>query len=457
MMQKIIIPISLAAIFIVIFSLHSLNRHFSFNSHAFDLGIYTQSVYLYSQNLTPFSTLKHMIILADHFGPILLLISPIYKLFPSASTLLILQAIFVSLSSIPIYAIAQDRLKNTKVSLLIMLSYLTSVGILSAISFDFHLTTISVLPLSLALYCWYFKKWKLYWIVLLFSLTFKEDVPLFILGLGIFQLLQKEIKIGLSTVIFALFSVYTIKFQIMPFLWKGAEAGYLSISIFPLDSPIDLFLLFITRPSMLIDQIFNSPIKIQTIDALYQQFAFLPVLSIFSWLTVFPSLFLRFSSTYTQTWTNVWHHSANLAPFLAVSTILALKRFKIPFLPIVILLLFFLITGGMAPNGMILTTIQNPIQDFSRFQYIQDSIKDIPESAAVSAQSPLVPHLANRENIYLFPEVYGAEYIVLDTSLSSYPMDANELKNKITALKKSKYWEIKNETKSLIIFQKKIS
>lgn len=456
MIKKILLPSLLAGFFIVIFSIHSLYRHFSFNSHAFDLGIYTQTTYLYSQGLTPFSTLKHMILLADHFEPILFLISPIYKLFPAASTLLVLQAIFVALSSIPIYSIAIDKLKNKTISFLITLSYLTSVGILSGINFDFHTTTISVLPLSLALYCWYFKKWKLYWIVLLLSLTFKEDIPLFILGLGVYQVFQKEIKIGLSTIIFALIGFYTIKFQIMPFLWQGGNLTYLSTSNLPLSSPIDLFLLFITRPSIFTDQIFNSPIKIQTINEIYHQFAFLPALSLFGWLTIFPSLFFRFSSSYTQTWTNTWHHSANLAPFLAVSTILALNRFKIPFFPISILLIFFLVTGGLAPNGMVLSTIRSPFRDFSRFQYIEQSLKDIPPSAAVSAQSPLVPHLINRTEIYMFPEVYGAEYVILDASLSSYPLRQEELKDKIDSFRKSKYWQIKTENKGLIIFQKRI-
>lgn len=454
MTRSIVLSSLLALLFTVIFSLHSLNRHFSFNSHAFDLGIYTQAIYLYSQGLTPFSTLKHMTILADHFGPILFLLSPLYKLFPTASTLLVLQATAVALSSIPIYLIALDKLKNILLSFLITLAYLTSVGIISAIGFDFHLATFSVLPLSLVLYCWYFKKWRMYWLILVLSLTFKEDIPLFILGLGFFQIFQRELKIGLSTIIFSLVSIYLIKFQVMPFLWKGADSGYLSTLILPLSSPVDLFLLFITRPSIFTDQIFNSPIKIHTIDALYRQFAFLPVLSLFSWLTVFPSLFLRFSSTYTQTWTNNWHHSANLAPFLVVSAVFALNRFRFPFFPIIILLIFFLLTGGLAPNGMVWTVIQNPFQDFSKFQYIENYIKDIPPSASVSAQSPFVPHFANREKVYLFPEVYGADYIVLDTSLSSYPMGYEELINKISALKKSKYWRVKSQNKSLIIFQK---
>lgn len=241
----------------------------------------------------------------------------------------------------------------------------------------------------------------------------------------------------------------------MPFLWKGGESAYISTSILPLNSPLDVLLLFITRPSILTDQIFNSPIKMQTFNELYRQFAFLPVLSLFGWLTIFPSLFFKFSSSYVQTWTNAWHHSANLSPFLAVSSIFALSKYKLPIYPIIILLLFFLATGGLAPNGMILTTIQNPIRDFSGFKYIEQSLNDIPTTAAVSAQSPLVPHLANRRNVYLFPESYGAQYIVLDTALNTYPMNMDEFKNKISALKKSKYWEIKKEVKSLIIFQKK--
>ncbi|KKR23768.1 MAG: DUF2079 domain membrane protein [Candidatus Daviesbacteria bacterium GW2011_GWB1_39_5] len=455
MAQRIIIPSLLAALFIVIFSLHTLNRHFSFNSHAFDLGIHTQATYLYSQGLTPFSTLKHMLILADHFGLILLLISPLYKLFPDASTLLILQAIFVALSCIPIYAIAQDRLKNTLVSFLIALSYLTSQGIISAVNFDFHLATISVLPLSLILYFWYFKKWRMYWIILALSLTFKEDIPIFILGLGLFQIIKREIKLGLLTVIFALVSVYIIKFQIMPFLWAGASSAYLSASILPINQPLDLILLILTRPSIFTDQLFNSPIKMQTVDELYRSFDFLPVLSILSWLTVFPSLFLRFSSTYIQTWTNNFHHSANLIPFLAVSSIFALSKFNIPLRPVIILFIFFLFTGGLAPNGLVWGVIKNPIQDISHLQYIQKSLQTISSSASVSAQSPIIPHLANREQIFFFPEVFGAEYIVLDSSLSSYPMNPDSLKERIATFKKSNYWKIKLEDRSLIIFQRR--
>src|SRR3989344_6995323 len=138
MSTKFLTPFLLFILFFLIFSANTINRHLTFNSHAFDLGIYTQAIYLYSQGQLAFSTLKDMILLADHFGPILILLSPVYKIFPNPITLLIIQSLFVSLSGIPIYLIALDRLKNSNLAFVITLSYLTSVGILNAVGFDFH-------------------------------------------------------------------------------------------------------------------------------------------------------------------------------------------------------------------------------------------------------------------------------------------------------------------------------
>ena len=449
-----LIPIALTAFFTYLYFTHSLYRHLSFNSHAFDLGIYTQISYLYAFGVNGFSTLKHMNLMADHFGPILMLLSPIYRIFPNSITLLFIQSLFVSLSCIPIYLIAYDKIKSHLFSITICLSYLTSAGLLSAISFDFHLTTISVLPLSMILFFWYFKRWKMYWAMLYISLLFKEDLPLFILGLGFFQLLRKQIKVGLFTIIFALISFFVIKFIIMPFMWAGANTKYIETSILPLTDPVSMIGLVILRPTIFIDILFNSTEKMSTITALYQPFAYLPLLSPLNWLTVIPYLFLRFSSNYIQMWTTDWHHNANLIPFLTVSTIFVVAKIKIISRKICLLLIMLALLGGLSPLGFLWHTSSLPFQNLSRFSYINNSIASIPKIASISAQSPLVPRLANREKIFLFPDIYDAEYIVLDSSLNSYPMNPAELKQKINDLEKSSHWKIFVKNKTLIIFQK---
>lgn len=451
-----IIPFLLFILFTIVYCFHSLYRHFTFNSHAFDLGIYTQSIYLYSKGEFAFSTLKHMPIISDHFGVILLLLSPIYRIFPDATTLLIIQSVFVALSGFFIYLISKKALNDVILSLVLTLAFLTSPGLLSAITFDFHLATISVLPLSLILFAWYLKKNILYWGAFLFAILLKEDIPLLLFGLGIYQFLNNQKKLGFFTAIFSLISFYLIKFQIMPFFWKGSEEGYIVTSILPLFSPIDILYLFIIKPSLFVDIIFNSPIKLQTIDILYRSFSFIPVLSVLSWVTVLPYLFLRFSSNYQALWSNSFHHNANLIPFLAVSTILALTNFKFPKKALLILLIFSLSLGGLSPNSLIWSPLKANFNNLSQRGYIYRSLKKIPPNGRVSAQSPLVPHLANREKIYLYPDIFDAEYIILDLSLSSYPITSQELSENIKEIKKSPNWKIRNEDKSLIIFQKVI-
>lgn len=439
--------------FFFFYSYHSLKKHFQYDSNAFDLGIYTQSTYLYGQGLF-YNTLKHMNLLGDHFGAVLILISPIYKIFPSPVSLLLIQALFVSLASIPIYLVGLSVLKNKLLTFLITLSYLTSVGVLTAVNFDFHLAAISVLPLSLMVYSWYFKKWKLYWLILILSLLFKEDIPIFIFGLGLFQLLKKQRLLGISTLIFSITSFVLIKFFLMPLFFEGANQAYISTSILPLTSPIDLIYLLIIRPGIFLDQIFNSQVKLATFFALYKDFGFMPILSPFSWLTVFPYLYLRFTSNYIQMWGTQFHHNINLEPFLAYSAIFAIKSFNIPHKAVIILLLFFLFTSGLAPNSLIVSTIQFKPPDFSRYSYITNALKKIPSGSAVSAQSPLVPHLANREKIYLYPEVSDAEYIIVDTSLAYYFMKSGELQSRLLKLKQDQFWEEIHHEKGLYIYKK---
>lgn len=451
-------PIILAglicAVFFFVYTSHSLHRHDSYNSHAFDLGIYTQITYLYSQAELPYSTLKHMILLADHFGPILAILSPIYRLFPNPITLLILQSLFVSLSGLPIYLIACDKLKKPLISSLITIAYLSSPGIFSAVYFDFHLATISVLPLSLILLTWHFQKWRLYWLTLILSLLFKEDIPIFILGLGIYQLFNKQTRLGLATIIFAAFSFYLIKFQLMPFLWPGTSLSYIDSSTLPITNPIDMAIITLTHPSIIPNTFFNSSIKTSTFEILFRQFGFLSLLDPLSWLTVIPYLFLRFSSNLTQLWTNNFHHNANLIPFLAVSAIMAIARFRLNLKAVSLLLIFGILTGGLNPYSTFWTALQTSQQRLPQYNYIQQALSTLPPNAAISAQSPLVPRLSNRVKIYLYPEIYDADFIVLNSNLDSYPLPKPDLLNRIKILANSPFWKIYQQSFGLIIFSK---
>jgi hypothetical protein len=69
-------------------------------------------------------------------------------------------------------------------------------------------------------------------------------------------------------------------------------------------------------------------------------------------------------------------------------------------------------------------------------------LSQIPKNAAVSAQSPFVPHFSLRSNIYLFPIVKDAEYIIYLEGYNTYPLSQNEFENKIENYRNSPDWEL---------------
>jgi len=83
------------------------------------------------------------------------------------------------------------------------------------------------------------------------------------------------------------------------------------------------------------------------------------------------------------------------------------------------------------------------------------ALKRIPADAIVSAQSPFLPHLALRDNIYQFPKRNDAAYIVVSTNEGAYPLGAGELMAEILKLKASAEWAINYEDDGLIIFERR--
>ena len=86
---------------------------------------------------------------------------------------------------------------------------------------------------------------------------------------------------------------------------------------------------------------------------------------------------------------------------------------------------------------------------------VHNNLLKIPKSARVSAQSPFVPHLSLRKDIYQFPIIKNAEYIVYSRKENCYPLSKEEFASKINKLEKSKNWKIIHNSDITIL--KKIS
>ena len=186
--RPVLIVLILMIIYTIYFSYFTILKHQTFNSHAYDLGIYTQ--YLWT-------TLNgHGILYAPgvgassfglHFQPILFFILPLYAIFPQAETLLVLQTLVLALGALPIYWLAKDEL-GAKFGVVFAGLYLLYPALHGVNQHDFHPVALAI---PILLFCFYMFKKKHYKrgiILAVLAMMCKENVALIVLFMSLYWL-----------------------------------------------------------------------------------------------------------------------------------------------------------------------------------------------------------------------------------------------------------------------------
>lgn len=133
----------------VILLIASTVRHGLLQSHAWDLGIFDQPLYLLSRGLPPISTIVNVHILGDHAAWIFYPLSLLYRIYPDVHWLFLVQAISLSSGAIPTWHLAHQAGLRDPQATAIALAYLLYPLIFNLNLFDFHPEVIA-LPLFLA-------------------------------------------------------------------------------------------------------------------------------------------------------------------------------------------------------------------------------------------------------------------------------------------------------------------
>ncbi|MBM3253377.1 MAG: DUF2079 domain-containing protein, partial [Candidatus Omnitrophica bacterium] len=115
------------------------------------------------------------IIFGAHLYLIILLILPIYALFPHPLTLLFLQTIFLALAAYPLYCLATLKLNKT-LALLIGISYLLYPTLGSINLLETHFEIYAIFFLFFALYYFEKENFKKFLIFILLAISCKENV-----------------------------------------------------------------------------------------------------------------------------------------------------------------------------------------------------------------------------------------------------------------------------------------
>ena len=206
------------AVYVIVFISLSFWKYDNFSYNALDLGIYTQVFESFRSGNHWYSSIQQSSYLGGHFEPFILVLLPFYLLIPHPKTLLVLQTIFLALSTIPIFFIARTifqqttnyKLQTTSLSLGIAFFYLLNPLVHNINLFEFHLLPFSLIFIFSAAY-FYIKlnyslqttclagrraPYKLYYFLFLFfsflALLTREDVSLIIFMFGALALIERR-------------------------------------------------------------------------------------------------------------------------------------------------------------------------------------------------------------------------------------------------------------------------
>ena len=90
-------------IYAAYFTSLTVRIHHALGTSAYDFGLYDQGIWLLSRGQTPFVTLMGRNLFGDHASFILLLLVPLYWIFSSTATLLVVQSIVIAMGGIPVF------------------------------------------------------------------------------------------------------------------------------------------------------------------------------------------------------------------------------------------------------------------------------------------------------------------------------------------------------------------
>ncbi|MFA4930970.1 MAG: DUF2079 domain-containing protein [Patescibacteria group bacterium] len=413
----------LSGLFFIVYGLFSLIPHWKLTTHAYDLGIFNQALYQYAHGVIAPNTIRDVpILMADHFELVLWLLSPLFWLFGSY-TLLLVQIIMVLVGGAGIFALVGDKSKNNTMSLLAVGSFFVYFSIFDALSFDYHNDVVGYMLLPWLFWMVERKKWLGYYLIMALMLISKETVSLLIFFWGISLLFSAERntkKHAWATLIISGgYFIAVVKYIIPQF--NGGEYDHLS-SFDQFGSNMgEIGWNLLVHPLSWWGLMFDDPVKIKMWVMILLSGGVLALFKPrYSWLII-PIMAQKFLSANVWYWTHLFHYSVALAPIIITGAALAIdhygksERKKI-----------WAMVGLFLVNGLILTQINfydgtNVGRIFDpgyyqlpgNYQQITEAMNMIPADKSVSAQDGLVPHLTNRNRVYLFPDINDADYAIL--------------------------------------------
>lgn len=467
-------PWLILLVFALVFGSITFVNHQQFRTHALDLGVYTHASWDYAQGDVDDSTSFRAYsepILSDHFDLHLLLYSPLVR-WLGAWGLLLIQWLALLWGALGVYRLA--KFKNANSAIAPMLHLLVFFALFQALGYDYHSNVIASMALPWWILALEKRQTARSWMWLIFILFAKENMAAWMIFCtsGMWFIVKGSTRIRIQLVLQSIFSAiyfYAIVFQVMPFLATDGSASNLQYSLLSelAQSPsISEFLnllkaLFINHGADSYGDYFKLEFYMMFLLSggllLFRKPAFL-------WMLL-PVIGWKMWHDHPSMWGINGQYAIELAPIVVVGTLYSLSKFQVNKRLYAAVVIFAAICTIRSMDDPVVPVDRAALRFYQPAHYQRDfdvakahKLLDlIPADASVSAQSSVHPHLADRQNIFLFPHLFDADYVVLSHEERTFPLSIEAYdKEKKTLLSSGSWLRIAESDYLLILKRKKV-
>ncbi len=421
----------------------AITNHHAFKTNTIDLGLY-DNIFFQSSHGRPLACtfLRGGTHASAHFDPILVILSPLYRLWPRAEFLLTLQAVWCGAGVVAAYLLGRYQLHSRTWGLIWAVAYAVHPALHGANLYDFHSLTLVFAPLLFALYFLLSGKLRLYFATLALLLLIREDVSLLMCFVGLYGVISGEPeykRAGWITILVSLayFVLAKTVFMSSPGLFnQGAESygfSYYYKEMIPHKlGELDFVTTLLTNPAFIVAHVVKGP-KIHYLLVIFFPLLFLP-----AWagrarvMLIYGFVFILLASR-KAVFSSHFQYSAIFLPVAIALAPVGLRRLQdarpkdtslTPAIMGCVLVASLLVSwkhgailenssfrGGFRP---VTHTLNQAMED--RYDSFVELIGRIEPDASVSVTNRLGAHVSNRAEVYHLGQNIDTDYLLIDST-----------------------------------------
>ena len=395
----------------------------SFRVGRFDLGNMVQAVWSTTQGRvlesTEGSTGEQMVRLGGHADPFLILLAPLWALWPSPLSLAFAQIAVVSLGALPVFWLGRRHLGDERTAGVLALAYLAYPWVATSAAASIHPVTFAI---TFFLFCvWFLEtdRLVLFGVFAALAMSTGELMGVPVLALGIWVALARRRRIvGAAVALAGAAWTFIAVYLIVPH-FAGGNSVFFGFYEDVGGSPQGVVRKLFEDPGAVVGAL------VERHDVAYLVWLGLPLLFLFvlsPWLALvgLPQLLANMLSDFRSMTHPRYHSVAAVIPFLIMATVLGIARIGVPRRS--------LAAGGVLVCSVILSLAVGPWARVvgatpiggradipqARADALADAVALVPDGAAVSASNPAGAHLSDRRYIYSVPILGRATWVVVD-------------------------------------------